>query len=271
MENGTPGLDKIFRPLVKLLLKRGIVFSELVDYLKAMYVDVADNDSDFRTSNKKRPTVTRIAVITGINRKEVNRLLREDIDDSALGDRSSIWVQLIHKWTHDSNYSNNNAAKDLTYGREDDRYGFEELVKELTSDMTPKSVLDEMLEKKIVEKKNKKVSLLMDSYVPLGNYDDEELWDIGTESIGELISTVIYNLHSEESVTKRLQRRVYFDNVARTSLPGIKTWSDDELIPLMQSAQKKLSEYDEGKSFQKTRTGRFRVGFGVYYFEEKIP
>ena len=62
----------ILRPIAKILLRCGIGFREFVEVAKAAFVDVASSDYGLRG----RPTnISRVAVMTGLTRKEVRRLI----------------------------------------------------------------------------------------------------------------------------------------------------------------------------------------------------
>ena len=67
-------IHRLLRPLVKILLRNQVSASEFIDYVKDVYVDVAERD--FALSNKKN-TVSRISVLTGLSRKEVLRIKTE--------------------------------------------------------------------------------------------------------------------------------------------------------------------------------------------------
>ncbi len=61
-------------PLVRILLRQGISIAEFSEVIKAVYVEVALKD--FKVSGRKA-TRTRIAVMTGLTRKEVKRVIDE--------------------------------------------------------------------------------------------------------------------------------------------------------------------------------------------------
>jgi len=69
-------LIQIFRPLVKILLRLNIPFSIVSDTLKWTYVDVANNHFGL---NGKAPTKSRIAVITGLSRTQVDIQMNLDL------------------------------------------------------------------------------------------------------------------------------------------------------------------------------------------------
>jgi len=71
-------IEQLLRPLCRLLLRHSVSFGAFEDMAKRVYVDVALKD--FGISGKK-PTTSRIAVLSGLTRKEVQRLLLESDDE----------------------------------------------------------------------------------------------------------------------------------------------------------------------------------------------
>ena len=67
----------MFRPIARVMLRAGISWRELSDVLKTTYVEVATEDFGIRG----RPTnISRVAILTGLTRKEVRRL-RDLLED----------------------------------------------------------------------------------------------------------------------------------------------------------------------------------------------
>ena len=64
-------LARLLRPLVRLLIRSGITFPALIDLLRELYVNVAENE--FPLPDKAQ-TDSRVSLLTGIHRKEVRRL-----------------------------------------------------------------------------------------------------------------------------------------------------------------------------------------------------
>ena len=80
-------LRKVLRPLVHLMLSRGITYPYLSDMLKGLFVEVADRD--FRLDDKP-PTDSRISLISGVHRKDVSRLrqlLHGELANAGVADR----------------------------------------------------------------------------------------------------------------------------------------------------------------------------------------
>ena len=92
----------LMRPIAKILLRCGIGFREFSEVAKAAFVDVASSDYGLRG----RPTnISRVAVMTGLTRKEVRRL-RDKIQN---GERSVVlkttpMCEVLHRWHAEDEY-----------------------------------------------------------------------------------------------------------------------------------------------------------------------
>ena len=65
-------------PLIRILLRQGISYAEFSEIAKAVYVEVALKD--FKVAGRKA-TRTRVAVMTGLTRKEVKRVIDEAVKE----------------------------------------------------------------------------------------------------------------------------------------------------------------------------------------------
>lgn len=65
----------VLRPLVGLLMEHGLTFPWLSGVLKSVFVDVAEKE--FRLPDK-RQTDSRITLLTGVHRKDVRRIRRQE-------------------------------------------------------------------------------------------------------------------------------------------------------------------------------------------------
>ena len=72
-------LERVLRPLVRLLLAHGITFPALSRLLKSVYVQVAERDFALEG---KRVSDSRVSLLTGVHRKDVRTLRGEGADES---------------------------------------------------------------------------------------------------------------------------------------------------------------------------------------------
>src|SRR6516162_10237237 len=93
-------LGRVLEPVVLLLLKSGITWKEFSNLAKEKFVTVATE----AFGKRGRPTnVSRVAILTGLNRNDVARL-RTPREQRAEQGFMSKPTQLLHAWYHDPRY-----------------------------------------------------------------------------------------------------------------------------------------------------------------------
>lgn len=130
----------MLKPLVKLLISQGVSHSDFSDAAKDVYVEVAIR----HFSENRRINQSRIAVITGLTRKEVKRVLVR-AQRSEQFDRSfSRPSRLLTGWHSDPRFIGPYGVPlDLPYDSgAQDAPTFKELVRIYGADMSPKAMLD---------------------------------------------------------------------------------------------------------------------------------
>ncbi len=253
---------KIFTPLVRILLRNGISYGTFADIAKRAYVDVAGKE--FGIEGKKQ-TVSRISLLTGLTRKEVNRVRSLPIStDSAPSDRYNRASRVISGWLIDPRFSDGSGnPHPLPIERGEN--SFRELVRAYSGDVPARAVLDELNRVNSVELKGKTmVNLIVRAYVP--NKDDAvKLHILGTD-VSDLISTIGHNL-SRDWEPPRFQRKVCYDNLPREAIPQLRDLTERESQRLLERFDRWMSARDRDVNPRASGTGRIRAGVGVYYFE----
>jgi len=74
-EKVTRALNRLLRPLVRILYTNGIAFKDFTGLLKCVYIDVVGEDL---VAAGEKPTTARIAILTGLTRKDVAELRKQD-------------------------------------------------------------------------------------------------------------------------------------------------------------------------------------------------
>ena len=85
----------VLRPLVRILLRNKVDVWTLVETVKQIYVDVASKE--FPAADRK-PTVSRVSLLTGLTRKEVSRLWEQDESTGVDSARYSRAANVITGW-----------------------------------------------------------------------------------------------------------------------------------------------------------------------------
>lgn len=209
-------LRKILMSTIRILLRNGMSYGEFDQLARKCFVDVAFDD--FAPSGKKQ-TVSNVAILTGLNRKEVKKLHEFDADHGSAGARQyNRAVRVLGGWLNDSRYLRKDGnPRDLEYEGEG---SFSELVKQYSGDM-PVAAMQKVLTQSgnIGVTDNNQVRLLSHAYLPA---DDpaEKLAILGSDT-SELIDTIDYNLTAPEEAL-RFQRKASNPRVAVASIPEIK-------------------------------------------------
>ena len=97
---------QILKPLVKALIDEGVTFPILSDLLRKAYVEVAHNE--YRIEGR-RPTDSRIAMLTGLYRKEVKRLRNEEGMKQEPNKKLSLSAKVIAVWCSKREYLDPNG------------------------------------------------------------------------------------------------------------------------------------------------------------------
>lgn len=262
-------LRKILRPIIHLMLRNGVAFGDYLDVSRKLFVEVADQEKEFLINDKKQ-TATRIAVVTGLNRRDVKKLLDNDQatiqGDKAYANRA---VRVINGWASDEKYLNKSGKpRPLIYSDSKDG-GFEQLVQGHAGDLSPKSILEELMRVGSVRlDKQDRYHLKRMSYIP--SLSNTELLRIGSQSIHDLASTVNFNVHRPQNEPSRAQNIVHMDNVPVEKVAEYREWLAKQAETFRQAQLKRLNKIDRDSNPKTTGTGRYRVGVGVYYLEENL-
>ena len=255
---------KLLHPLVRLLLRHGVAFADFSDWAKRIYVEVAEKE--FGLEGRKQ-SVSRIAVLTGINRKDVKKLLGQPISADDHQVRHNRAVRVIRGWLQDQDFIDDSGEpKHLSIS--DSSFGFPELVKRYSGDMPARAVLDELLRVGVVRQLDEdNVELAQKAYIP--HHSDADMLLLAGDSVNDLLETVDYNL-TVPPQHSRLQLSVAYDNLPGESVEIFRHLSREQSMELLRSLDRFLSTQDRDANPNSEGSGRYRAGLGVYYFEQKI-
>src|SRR5207237_10441577 len=132
------------------LVARGVTYTMLGDVLKQIYVDVADRD--FRLDGK-RPTDSRVSLLSGVHRKDVRRLRDEaPANEDTVPESVALGAQLVSAWTTRREFLDA-KGKPRPLPRLASQGGarsFESLVASISKDIRGRAILDEWLRLGIV-------------------------------------------------------------------------------------------------------------------------
>jgi hypothetical protein len=256
-------IARILRPLIHILLRNGISYGTFADLAKWLFVDIARRD--FAIEGRKQ-TISRVSVITGLNRKEVKRVSELPVpDDQASSERYNRAARVIAGWRRDSAFRNSDGdPADLPVAGAGAT--FQALVKKYSGDMPFRAVLDELVRVgAVLRPEQGLVHLQARSYLPVGD-ETMKIHILGTD-VAHLIASIQHNLEPDVR-GPFYQRKVMYDNLPEDALPAFRKMSARSAQKLLEKLDNWLSEHDRDAGSGVTGTGRHIAGLGIYYFEE---
>jgi hypothetical protein len=256
---------RLLRPLVKILLRNNVSHRTFAELAKLAYVEVAN--ADFGITGKKQ-TTSRIAILSGLTRKEVQRLLAQPDDTASVTEeeyhRAS---RVITGWVRDPDFGDGKGHPH-PLRMEGKRASFSVLVKRYSGDIPVRAMLDELLRVSAVKQlKDGWICLLSRGYIPQKG-PVEKLHVLGTDT-ADLIATIDYNVYQKPS-KPRFQRKVMYDNVPVEAAKEFQVLAAAHGQELLETLDRWLSHRDRDVNPSSKGTGRVRVGLGIFQFEEDV-
>ena len=259
-------LTRLLRPLVRYLLSRGFTYIRLIQIIRPLYVALAEE----QYGTKQQPlSDSRISVLTGLARRYVKELRKAPIpsDPSAL--KSSPSTKLVAEWVTNPKFLDKRGApRQLDrLSNKGTKASFEELANIATSDVRPRTLLDDLIERGMVEQSSSgKLKLLSHAY--RADKQSNELIDYFGQHIHDHLAAATNNLNENQPAF--FERSAFQDNLSPESLAALHEFTDDQAMKLLKAVYAKaseLSEQDKGKS---DNTHRFRIG-AYCYSENEDP
>lgn len=256
-------LRLLLRPVVRVVLSQGITLGYLTELLKSLLVEVADQN--FRL-DKKPTTDSRISLLTGVHRKDVNRLRNPSaVADPKLHSKVSLGAQLVAQWLGNEHYLDETGQpKPLPrYKSEGGQASFEALVIGVNSDIRSRVVLDEWTRLGVVHLDGeKRVCLNTHAFIPAKGFDEKAFY-FG-HNLHDHAAASAHNLVGLEPPF--LERSVHYTGLSIETIKQLTTQSKELGMTALLAVNKTAMERDKLDAVGDTP--RHRMTFGIYFYAE---
>ncbi len=256
-------VQRILRPLVRQLLRHGITYRTFTQVAKRVYYEVAAQD--FALPGK-RQTDSRIALLTGLTRRDVAHLRSAGEEVPAVGLDAHLATKLIDVWCHDARYrSESGTPLPLPFEARQGGPTFVELVRRVGGDIPPRALLDELVRVGSIQvDATRTVRLLQRAYIPAAG-SPERLEMLG-EDIAEFARAIAHNLEVPPH-DAFLQQKVVYDNVGSEALGELRAELRRLGEAFLRRVNKIVAARDRDRNPHAPGGRRTRVVMGVYYFD----
>ncbi|MEM8682377.1 MAG: DUF6502 family protein [Pseudomonadota bacterium] len=256
----------VLKPIARILLRFGIGFREFAEVAKTAYVDVASRDFGLRG----RPTnISRVAVMTGLTRKEVRRL-RDKINDgqSSLVVKTTPLSDVLHHWHADTEFTDTNGKPLSLEFSSDGTSSFSELVRKYGGDIPPGAMRTELKRVgAVTEDDGGRLSVLKRTF--RAEEDHDSLITSLIHGVYPLLANVNHNSNSSNSDEPWQQFVTYTNSVRKSDVPRLRRISGDRLAEIAKSIDDLLMAYETLYEDGDTGEEKSTLAVGVYYFEER--
>jgi len=254
---------RLLRPLARLLMRQGLALPAFVELAKRAYVDVAL--ADFTIPGRK-PSVSRAALLTGLTRKDVQRLMEGSVAAEAAALPENRAARVVAGWVRDAEFHDASGTP-AALPSDGGAASFAQLVRRYSGDMPPRAVLDELLRVGAVERGSDGLLRLINrAYIPRTS-DSAKLAILGADA-SYLIAAIDHNLQG--LAPSRFQRKVMYDNLPAEAAEAFRALAAQEAQALIERLDAWLSRHDRDTSPGVSGSGRVRAGLGVFAIEEQI-
>lgn len=246
-------LRRILTPIARLLIARGVRFQAASEWLKEAYLTAGA-----RVAQAPRLTDSRLSVLTGLQRKDIKAIRTRLIDRQPTDRTMGPIPRLIQNWRGVAQFRQGDAPQTLPRTAPDGP-SFETLAATVSTDIHPRTLLEEMKRLDLVREEDNQITLLVDAYVPGG--DTAALYTYLGGNLGDHAEAAVTNIMDQPD-PPYFERAVHYNGLDPAAL--------DELSALASRLQQQTLEQIAARAAQLQdsadpgATGRFRCGAFVY-------
>ena len=252
------------RPLARALLRAGIGYREFSEISKTAFVEVATNEYGLRG----RPTnISRVAVMTGLTRKEVRRLrTKTESGDETEITRPMPMAIILHRWYTEKDFIDSSGKPRILHFDNGD-HSFSELVRRFGGDIPPGAMRTELKRIEAIEEtQNGQLKVLK------RNVSGREINERLADGLEYLVYPTALALANNTGLSPGeetwVMRTAATSRVRESDVPRLRRISSDRLAEFVESIDDLFAAYETLHDDDPAESSQRAVGVGVIYFEE---
>jgi hypothetical protein len=258
-------LARLLAPIARLAVAKGMPYAVIDEMLRRAVVTTAHAAHPGLPEHRR---TSRISAATGLNRREVGRLLAPDKRAAAAGaapPRSPAAMVFAH-WRSSAAYRTRGGAPRVL-PRTGPAPSFESLAQAVTRDVHPRALLEELLRLNLAVHDDARdtVSLVQADFVPRG--DEQRMLQWLGANVGDHLAGSVENLTA--AAPRHADQAIAAEGLTAASVAQVRPllhahWQrmTDELVPLLE----RLIEQDAAGAMPDD-PATHRVRFGLYGFD----
>lgn len=248
-------------PLARLLVARGLKFGQVEELLKQAFVKAGSAELE---RNGLDTNVSQISITTGIHRKDVKRLLESPSDPAVHG--RSFAAEVFTRWVSDPYYRHRGKPRVLPQRASGGERSFESLARSVSTDVHPKTLLDELRRLGIVEldEQAQTVRIAAGSFVP--SKDSARMFALLGGNVGDHLQAAVSNVIGDRAPL--LEQAVFADELSDESVQLAHEIARETWHATLQALAPMLEKRIAADRAAKRRADR-RLRVGMYFYTDR--
>ncbi len=250
----------LLAPVATWLLRSGVSYGALAAALKPVFVDAARAELERAGT---QPTYSALSVLSGVHRKDVRALSEAPREAAEAAHRGvPLASQVYTRWLSAKRYRGRDGLP-RALPRGGAGITFESLAREVSVDVHPRTVMDELIRLGLVEAEGELLVPVAASFTPSRQRD--ELTALFAANAADHIAAAVRNLTTE--APRYLEQSVFADGLGADSVEQLhelarEAWQ--RAFEDMVKAARQRVERDDGLP----ANGQRRMRFGIYFYSE---
>jgi Family of unknown function (DUF6502) len=262
-------MGQILQPLARLMIDHGLQLPSVVELLKQALVSEAVAGYGL---GGKGSSDTRISLLTGVHRKDVRRLRDLPPQAAPVTPAVTLSASVVARWISEPKYLGADQSPrplartpGLNAPGESD---FTSLVGEVTRDVGPRAVLDELLRLGVVElQEGRLVTLKAAAFVPREGLN--ESFHFLAANVSDHLASAVHNLAPDHQGALMLEQSAFSEGLSAAQAHELHQHARHLWTGLLQQFLQTAAEAEQKSPSEEGP--RHRVRFGAYFHEAVQP
>jgi len=255
------------RPLVRVLLRNGVTWSEFAEIGKELFVDVARSDYGIQG----RPTNTaRVALMTGLSRREVTRVKAALASGKPRGDPTPNRIsQILTAWHVDAEFLGADG-KPAVLPASGDGPSIASLLKRYAGDMPHGAVLKELEQLGLVEPAASGYRVTSRHYIR--SAADPDLIRQAGVALCDHATTIAHNVDANRAEPARLERMATSRSLPRRRVAAFHEFLVSESQAYLEKIDAWLAAHSSDElvsTMERAKERTVRAGVGVFEIHDE--
>ena len=242
---------RILAPLARLLVVRGVRFQAASDWLKEAYVTAAAQIADGRLTD------SRLSVLTGLQRKDIKAIRARVQAGTSVSPSAGPLPRLIQNWRGLADFRGSDSGPATLPRSAESGPSFDRLAATVSTDIHPRSLLDELKRLGMVREAAEGITLLVDAYVPSADHAALDAY-LG-DNLGDHAEAAVTNVLTD-GPPPYFERAVHYNRLPPEALSELDALARRLQQSALEQIAARAAELQDRDGADPAARGRFRCG-----------